>query len=153
MHNLLFTRISVLLRRLIWYIKVFWNKVKYMCDCCIGWRGKSVPLQDHCHQWVCHLESQCGKSAIYYFPVDDMRHGRPINARGPNVSISITLPPHKIRPFLPSLGWRPYSMLVKKFENLSNSSNFPKIVQVFVFGEHPLPCCVFSSFFLAGYLK
>ena len=74
-----------------------------------------------------------------------MRHGRPINARGPNVSISITLPPHKIRPFLPSLGWRPYSMLVKKFENLSNFGNFPKIV--FVFGEHPLPCCVFSSFF------
>ena len=41
-------------------------------------------------------------------------------------------------------------MLVKKFENFSNSSNFPKIVQVFVFGEHPLPCCVFSSSFFGG---
>ena len=81
LHNLLFTRISVLLHRLILYIKVFWNKLKYMWFCCL--HRKIVPLRGHYHYWVCHLESQGGKSAIYYFPLDDSWHGCSINAWGP----------------------------------------------------------------------
>ena len=81
LHNLLFTWISVLLHRLILYIKVFWNKLKYMWFRCL--HRKIVPLRGHYHYWVCHLESRVGKSAIYYFPLDDSWHGCSINAWGP----------------------------------------------------------------------
>ena len=81
-----------------------------------------VPLQGHYHQWVCHLESQGGKRAIYYFPVDDRRHGCPINARGPNVSISITLPPLKYARFCPRwTGWC-HKVLVNRFINFHVTS-------------------------------